>query len=350
MTLAAVTSGLIIIVMSGRFVKYLAQAASGDIAPQILLSVILFRIPSFLEMILPLAFFLSVMLVYGRMYVESEMVVISACGISKNTILLYTLIPAGFVAALVAALSLYVTPVGIQKVQSMLKDPNNSRGVSTLVAGRFQDMAGNGRVTYIETLNSDRSAMRHVFGTLSTDDEGSVTVFVSDSAKIKSDVDTGQRYFHFYNGATYKGKPGRASLIETRFGEYVQRLKIPDSERQLSKKVDARSTRTLLIESSNENIAAMQWRLSLPLIIPIAAIIALALSETTHRRGRYAKLLPGFLLYLLYVVGLNLARETIETGSLPANIGMWPVHLLFLLIGLLLLNMPALRRALRKRR
>ena len=47
----AVSFVLLVIIFSGRFVKYLAEAAVGDIAADILLPVMFYRLPGFLELI-----------------------------------------------------------------------------------------------------------------------------------------------------------------------------------------------------------------------------------------------------------------------------------------------------------
>ena len=52
LTLSAVSAVLLVIIMSGRFIKYLAQAAQGLLDPGVLLLIISFRIPGFLQLIL----------------------------------------------------------------------------------------------------------------------------------------------------------------------------------------------------------------------------------------------------------------------------------------------------------
>jgi lipopolysaccharide export system permease protein len=61
--------------MSSRFVQYMADAAEGKIDPNVIFAIMGYRMPGFLELILPLAFFLAVLLSYGRMYQDSEMTV-----------------------------------------------------------------------------------------------------------------------------------------------------------------------------------------------------------------------------------------------------------------------------------
>ena len=54
----AVSLVLFLVVFSGRFIKYLAEAAIGDLSAGILLPVMLYKLPAFFELILPLAFIL----------------------------------------------------------------------------------------------------------------------------------------------------------------------------------------------------------------------------------------------------------------------------------------------------
>ena len=53
-----------------------------------------FRIPGFLQLILPLGLFLGILLAYGRLYLESEMTVLSATSMSQKRLLGYTYGPA----------------------------------------------------------------------------------------------------------------------------------------------------------------------------------------------------------------------------------------------------------------
>ncbi len=68
--MVAVSFVLLVIIISGRFVKYLAEAAVGDLAADILLPVLVYRLPGFLELIVPLGLFIGILMSYGRLYVE----------------------------------------------------------------------------------------------------------------------------------------------------------------------------------------------------------------------------------------------------------------------------------------
>lgn len=143
-TLSAVSAVLLVIIMSGRFIKYLAQAAQGVLDPGVLFMIMGFRIPGFLQLILPLGLFLGFLLAYGRLYLESEMTVLSATGMSQQRLMVYSLAPATLVALLVAWLSLGLAPQGVAQVARILNEQDALTEFDTLVPGRFQAMKGGG--------------------------------------------------------------------------------------------------------------------------------------------------------------------------------------------------------------
>ena len=163
LTLSAVSAVLLVIIMSGRFIKYLAQAASGALDPGSLFLIMGFRLPGFMQLILPLGLFLGILLSYGRLYLESEMTVLSATGMSRQRLLAMTMAPAALVALIVAWLSLSLAPQGNNEFQLLLNKQDALTEFDTLEAGRFQSLSDGTRVTYTEELSNDRSLLSGVF-------------------------------------------------------------------------------------------------------------------------------------------------------------------------------------------
>ncbi len=342
LVMIAVSAALLLIIMSSRFVKYLAQAASGDLASDVLLTIMLYRIPGFLELILPLALFLGILLAYGRLYVESEMVVLSACGFSPNRLLLFTLLICAAVALLVGLISLWLSPTGAARVQDVFNDPKTYSQINTLVPGRFQSQDDGSRVSYAETLSKGRAEMRNVFMSQRTERQGQskLVVLVAKNGKI---VRKGaERYLELYNGYRYEGLPGELDYRVMQFAKYGQLLREPQDAVRRRLKVEAKSTSELLNSEDPKDRAAMQWRFSLPLLVPIVAIIALALSRTDHRRGRFIKMLPAIVIYLVYLLSLSAARSMVEKQQIPAGIGIWWVHVVFFAGAMVLFYMDVI--------
>lgn len=154
LTLSAVSAVLLVIIMSGRFIKYLAQAASGAMDPSSLFLIMGVRLPGFLQLILPLGLFLGFLLAYGRMYLESEMTVLSATGMSQQRLLAISMVPATIVALIVAWLSLSLAPQGATQFQLLLNKQDALTEFDTLEPGRFQTLNDGSRVTYTEQLTN----------------------------------------------------------------------------------------------------------------------------------------------------------------------------------------------------
>ncbi|HSG61945.1 MAG TPA: LPS export ABC transporter permease LptF [Pseudomonadales bacterium] len=347
----AVSFSLMLIVVSGRLVRLLSMAASGNIAGDVLFWMLLYRMPSFLELILPLGLFLGILLAYGRLYVESEMTVLSACGVSTRKLASYTMVSALVVAVLVGFVSLYVTPAAWQKARDISDDPRNSEGINTLVAGRFKTYGDGSRVSYTRSLNETRTEMENVFIATRIPEEnrqGRVQVILADKGRIRADNDNDIRYMELDNGRRYVVTPGHRDAEITRFGTLGQRIDERDRDIAQRPDIDSTPTAELIQRDDLEAVAALQWRIALPVTVPIVAIIALAMSRTNHRKGRYSKMLPAVILYLLYLVLMSTIRSGIEDGKISSTVGFWPLHGVFLSIGLFLLYVDRVQMALKR--
>jgi lipopolysaccharide export system permease protein len=159
--------------------------------------------------------------------------------------------------------------------------------------------------------------------------------------------DERRRFIELENGYRFEGNPGELKYTMTQFERYRALL---DDQPVVARsaETDAKTTLQLMQSKNLEDIAALQWRLSLPMLVPIVALIALALSETSHRRGRFIKMLPALLIYIVYLIVLSTARSSLEKGRLPVMPGIFVVHLVFLLIGVVLYFGPDYARRIRR--
>lgn len=336
---AAVAMVLFLVVFSGRFIKYLAEAASGDLTADILLPVMLFKLPSFFELILPLALFVGILLALGRLYADSEMVVLKACGIGPWRLAGYILIPATGIMLLVATLSLYLAPEGSARAQALLDDPRSTEGLQTLVAGRFKTQQGGKVVTYAETIDAD-GIMHNVF--VVERGERSMTLTQAAEGEVIYKPDIGRRYLELRRGTRYQGIPGAPDYEAVSFERYGEI--IPEQEGSLRSRIrtDAIPTRELLNSHQPRELATLAWRISLPILVPVITLIAIALSRTDARRGRYARLGPALLIFLAYFIALTQSRSIVESGGSFAPTVL--THATFALLAILLLQWETLSK------
>jgi len=346
----AVCTILLLVILSGRFVKYLAQAAAGELDAGILLAVIGYRLPGFLELILPLAFFLGILLAYGRFYVQNEMTVMIACGMSQARLVAYTMVPSVLVALFVAWLSLDVSPTGLRKAEALLTAQKERGELDGMAGNHFYPLQGGKGVTYAEEVD-EKGLMTDVFlaeNNPEAEDGKQLVLVVAETGRQHKSDPNQPGYLVLEKGYRIQGVPGQANYQITRFEEYGQRLSKPKKSGRRAK-ADTLTTEELLKSNKNTHVAALQWRFSVPILVLVVTLIAIPLSKTNPRQGRFARMLPAVLLYVIYLVVLNAARGAVEDGKISSYLGLWSVHVLFLFIALLLLLIPIVRQRARQR-
>jgi len=339
----AVSLILLAVSFTSRFLQYLADAVAGKMTTDILLMLMLYRLPEFLLIIVPFAFFLAVLLAYGRMYAENELVVLHACGLSRSRLLAMTLLPALILTVLLGALSLYAAPAGLQQTEILRQSQEELTEIDLIVAGQFQSFNRGQRVTYAESLSETAQGrqLNNTYVVLRDPDpaegESGLRVMIAQTARPIVDAASGRRFMLLENGYFYDGTPGAADYSVTRFVE--QAILLPEQTTiapVLREK--ALPTMALLGSSDPGYQAELQWRLSVILLIPVLTLMAVPLSRVKPRQGRFARLVPAAMVFGLYFMLLQVSRDALEDGTLPAFIGLWWVHAIFLAAGIRLMT------------
>ena len=339
-SLFAVTIVLLMILMSGRLIRQLAAAAAGEVSLDIVFFTLVLRLPSFLEMILPLALFIAILLAYGRLYAENEMTVLTATGFSNRKLLLYTAGPAAAIALVVGSFSLYLSPWGAQQMEGLYKKQAQLTEFELLAPGRFQSMKGGSRTTYAESLSDDKTQMNNVFIT-----DGNSILLAKRGTQYVSD-ETGSRYLELHDGKRYDWTPGSLAFQTLDFELYGVKIADELEERKKLRK-EAVPTLDLFGSDDPKHQAQLQWRVSMVLMVPIVMLLAVPLSKVNPRQGRFARLFPAIVLFMVYISLLIAMKGMLEKGQLNPTIGLWGLHAVYLLIAMGLLVVPEWRRRLK---
>ena len=112
-------------------------------------------------MILPLGLFIGTLLSLGRLYAESEMVVLRACGVGPGKLATYIMVPALVVMSCVGVLSAGDAE-GSARAQVLLDNPRSAEGLHLLNEGRFRKQRRGDYVTYTERID-DSGLMHNIF-------------------------------------------------------------------------------------------------------------------------------------------------------------------------------------------
>lgn len=159
-TTALVLGFLVVMMLGGRLIRYFGIAAEGRLDISLLFTIIGYNLPYFLELILPLAFFIALMLVFGRLYVDQEMAVINASGISRGKLarLMTPLILTLFVCE--AALSVVGKPWGVRSSETIWQQQALTSAFDLIRPNEFIS-SGNYHL-YVGRLSDDRKQLQDV--------------------------------------------------------------------------------------------------------------------------------------------------------------------------------------------
>jgi len=139
------------------------------------------------------------------------------------------------------------------------------------------------------------------------------------------------------DGYRYEGRPGAANYRIAKFAEYGVRIELPGSGTVVDKR-ESTPTAVLLKSASLKDIAELQWRIMMPVSAVVLLILAVPLSRSSPRQGRYGKLVAAVLLFVIYYNLMGVAEVWLKEGVVPPAIGMWWVAILPLLLTFILLK------------
>jgi len=348
----AVTIVLWLVLISNRLVLFLSDAASGDIAASVIFKLLGLKMVWYMVHIVPFALALGVVLGLGRLYRDNEMTVMSACGVGTWRIY-KPLLGLGLVVALALTwLALFVSPE-VQGISNRLTLMAEEQADFTLLgAGRFNEIQDGQLTFYAERLSADKQSMENLFIVVRGKNEADSKppqLLTAKSAYRKRDSGSGDSFLVLVDGYRYEGKPGEANYRITKFSEYGVRIELPGSETIVDKR-ESTPTADLMKSSNLKDTAELQWRIMMPVSVIVLLLLAVPLSRSSPRQGRYGKLVMAVLLFVIYYNLMGVAEVWLKDGVVPPAIGIWWVALLPVFLTVVLLGSDRLLCRLRRGR
>ncbi|WP_299082114.1 LPS export ABC transporter permease LptF [uncultured Paraglaciecola sp.] len=334
---AAIFMLLMAIFITQRFVKVLADASEGEIPASLVLGFLALHAPVLASLVLPLSLFLGIMLAHGRLYVDSEMSVMRACGISEWYITRVMLILAVFMSIVTAGLTMWVTPLSVESTYQLEDKVGAQSGLTSLIPGRFQQTANQQAVIFVHDIDNGQNPLRKVFVAQRDSDSDSegVRIVYANTGGISEQANGAEKLI-LKQGKQYEGQVGRQDYSVVEFEEYQVQIAEQQTEKK-RRKLSAYPTSALLNDPSIYALAELHWRIAIPLSLPFLVLIAVPLSASDPRQGRFGKMFPALMLYLGYFMLLMAGRKALEEGNFPPQLGLWWVHAVLLFIGIVLL-------------
>ena len=216
-TWLAVTGVLVAILIANQLSRVLGQAAANQYGPQVVFDLIALGAVMNLSVIVPVGLLLAVVLSLGRLYHDSEMAALQACGYSPSRLLAPMFAFAIVVAIGLGWLTFFQVPRADHQVQLLRQSAYKAAQFGQLDAGRFRSFEGGDIVFYAERIDDD-GVLHNVF--VQRESEGRVEVALANTATYSKGADDGSHLVTLYDGRRYEGIPGHGEFRVIEFREH----------------------------------------------------------------------------------------------------------------------------------
>lgn len=377
-TTALVLGFLVVMLLGGRLIRYFGIAAEGGLNVNVLFTLIGYNLPYFLELILPLSFFIGLMLVLGRMYSDHEMAVLNGGGISRGA-LSRLLFP---VVLLVFIVQCWITVVGkpwgvakatnIWQEQSVIELFDMIRPKEFISSGDYHLYVGevgkngeylqdvivismNGKGQIIERptkTGEDGTQSDHTPTDLQDKipekliSKKDAIIFAKSATQVHST--DGSIVLDLHEGRRYEVDTMSKQYSQVGFGRYRISIAGKNDKPTRAMKIEGMATGELFAINKgqipytpqegkpNSVLAELGYRFSLPWLILIAVMLATPLATVRPRQGHWLKLIPAIFVFVAAVLILISLKETIAKGKM--GIAVYPVAVLGFVLFALYLN------------
>lgn len=321
----------------------------------VVLLMLIYSMPFFLQFIVPMSVMMSVLLTFLRLSNDNEIVALKSGGVS-----LYGLLPPVLVFCLAAHLiTTFMAVYGLPKGRMALKELAVTVIASNLDIGlkerTFNDRF-DGVVLYVNKIDIKSKMLIDVFIEDGRNKQ-IVSTVVAPKARLVSDPENFRFHFRLFNGSINQVDLKRRSAHMIHFDTYdltIAHRKLDVNLRQGPKHVEEMSIDELrrhLREAEKKDnryyLARMELykKFSYPVSCFALGILALPLGIQSKSAKRTFGIGLGLIFFLIYYILLSAGWVFGEAGLYPPLLGMWAPNIVTGGIGIFLLIRTANERS-----
>ena len=340
-----VTSVLLVILVANQVVGVLERAAANQFPQDVVLELILLGALQNLSILLPVGLLLGVVLAFGRLYHDSEMAAAMACGAGPAQIYLPVALLALLVSAGLAWLTLVLAPQATERALGLRSAALRAGQFAPIAPGKFRTFGRGSAVVYAEDVRPD-GTLDNVF--VERNQGAQVEVALAGRARHAVTADGMTHILTLYDGERFEGVPGSAQFRIVRFAEHVVPVQVPVVS-DVIRNLEARPSTDLFASQDRDERAELHWRIAMPLMCLVLALLAVPLARLRPRQGRYARVWLAVVIFLLYSNLISVGKVWLARGTAADWLGLWWAHAVVLVLALAVLLGPGLAVRLRYR-
>lgn len=315
----------------------------------LVLPLLIYMLPSFLALTLPMALLVAVLLVCGRLAGDLEVAALKASGVSPLRLFRPFVAVAVLVTLLIAWLTLVVGPWSSGAFQRQLFRILQSRA-STGIKERTFSATFNQFVVYVDEISPSQVRLKGLLVSDERNPEQS-RIIVAREGRLLSDEATRRITLRFLDGSISESDVGdRRRFRQTYFSLYDMSLPVDSPiaaasrEEKPEKQLPLRQLLSEAARLAREGqittpyYVELHKRFALPVAALVFTLVAFPLGIRSHRGGRAVALAISFGIVVSYYI-LYTAMEGIALrGRMPAGIAVWVPNAILALVGGVLLR------------
>ncbi len=330
------------VLLMGRLLRLADLVVAKGVPFSDILRLVVYLLPSFCLVTIPMAFLLAVLLAFGRLSGDSEITAMKACGVSLSGLLPPVLTFAALAYLTTTFITIYALPWGNTSFKKLLFDIVESRATLTIKEQVFND-AFPGMVLYVDRYLPDQN---QISGVLIQDERngGEPSTIFARSGVLIADPPSKTVRLQLRNGGIHRSQ-GKDCYRLMAFTTYDLSINLNQASHELSKNEldmtfaelrnnmqapnqDARMLRDLKLE--------FQRRFSLPIACFVFALVGMPLGLQNQRSGKAGGFSISIGILLIYYVVLSAGKTLGEKGVVDPALAMWTPNLIFIAFGVYL--------------
>ncbi|MBI0036758.1 MULTISPECIES: LPS export ABC transporter permease LptF [Orbaceae] len=336
-TQGAILFILLLIFFSQKLIRILSSAIDGSIPRDLIMPLLVLGVSNMADLILPLSLFLGVLVTFGRLYSDSEMVAMHACGVKKRLNYQVVFLLCVMTCTLTALNSLWFGPWSSVKQDQLVENAKINPSLAGLLAGQFQQTPDGNSVIYIG--NVDNNKLDNVFiAQINPRNNQRPSIIIANKGKTEEDAD-GNQIITLEDANRYEGTAQLKDFRISNFHNYLGIIKPKELDTNVDDdKADVQQLGLLELHqnSTAKAQAELYWRLTLIISVPLMAFLVIPLSVSNPRQGRLAQILPALLLYLVYFLISSSVKANAGKGRLDPALWFYLINIGYFILALIL--------------
>ena len=315
----------------------------------LVLMMLVYISPAILVLTIPIGFLLAILVAFGRLSSDMEVVALKACGVSPLR-LLWPVIAFGLgVTAMTAYLMIDAVPKSNYAFKSLVFEIIRTQASVGLKERVFNDTFGN-FVIYVDEISADQVGLRNVF--VSDERKPDQQRFITArEGKLLSDEVNRRVTLRLLDGSIHETSPSALQKYrEVRFRLYDITLVLEnpltkqggtpkgDREMSLTELHVAAENATNLNGNPNPYLVEIQKKFAIPAACIVFSLLGVPLGIRAHRGGRMGSFVALLPIVLFYYFGLTVGENIGDYGRIPPWLAMWAPNIIVGSVALYLLR------------